>query len=92
MCVGPLAPPRPPTPAPPPRLKPAPSLRTPAPPPQMASPEKIRDEDVSEEKLSTRKKKALEVQKAQRGVKEFGAINPAATPETPPGGVQTPGL
>ena len=88
MCVGNLfKPPKPPS--PPPRMAPAPAQKAPAPPPEMVSPDKIREE-TEDEKLSTRKKKALEIQKVQRGVKEFGAINPAATPDTPPGGVSTP--
>ena len=90
MCVGNLfKAPKPP--APPPRMRPAPPLKSAAPPPEMVQPEKIVEDD-EEEKLSTRKKKALAVKQAQRGVKEFGAIDPAATPDTPPGGVQTPGL
>jgi hypothetical protein len=55
----------------------------------MASPERLRDEEGDDEKVATRKKKALEIQKVQRGVKEFGAIDPASTPTAPPGGVQT---
>ena len=88
MCVGNLFG-SPKAPAPPPRMKPAPPLRSPAPPPEMPTPEKIKDEE-GEEKLSTRKKKALEIQKVQKGVKEFGAINPSSTPDTPPGGVTPP--
>ena len=88
MCVGNLFG-SPKAPAPPPRMKPAPPLKSPAPPPEMPTPEKITEGD-EESKLSTRKKKALEIQKVQRGVKEFGAINPASTPDTPPGGVTPP--
>ena len=85
MCVGNLfKPPKPP--APPPRMSPAPSPKAAAPPSEMVSPEDIREE-TEKDKLSTRKKKALEIEKVQRGVKEFGAIDPAATPDTPPGGV-----
>ena len=88
MCVGNLfKPPKPP--APPPRMRPAPPLKSAAPPPEMVKPEDIREE-TEEEKLSTRKKKALEIEKVQRGVKEFGAIDPGTTPETPPGGVAPP--
>ena len=87
MCVGnlfstPKAPP------PPPRMRPAPPLKSPAPPPEMPTPEKITEEE-GEEKLSTRKKKALEIAKVQSGVKQFGSIDPAATPTTPPGGINT---
>ena len=89
MCVGNLFG-SPKAPAPPPRMKPAPPLKSPAPPPEMPTPDKIRDEEEGDDKLSTRKKKALEIQKIQKGVKEFGAINPATTPDTPPGGVAPP--
>ena len=88
MCVGNLfKPPKPP--APPPRMQPAPPLKSPAPPPEMPTPERIKEEE-GEDKLTTRKKKALEIQKVQQGVKQFGAINPANLPDTPPGGVTTP--
>jgi len=85
MCVGNLfKPPKPP--APPPRMAPAPPLKNARPAADLVSPEKL-DENAEDEKLSTRKKKALEIEKIQRGTKEFGAIDPAATPDTPPGGV-----
>ena len=90
MCVGNLFGGAPKPPAPPPRMKPAPPLRSPGPPAEMPSPDRIRDEEGDEDKLSTRKKKALEIQKVQQGVKQFGAIDPAATPTTPPGGINTP--
>ena len=89
MCVGNLFGGSPKPPAPPPRMRPAPPLKSAAPPPEMVKPEDIREE-TEEEKLSTRKKKALEIEKVQRGVKEFGAIDPASMPETPPGGVAPP--
>ena len=90
MCVGNLfKPPKPP--APPPRMRPAPPLRSPAPPPEMPTPDKIKDEVDDEDKISTRKKKALEIQKVQKGVKEFGAIDPAQTGiDTPSGGINQP--
>ena len=86
MCLGggPKAPPAP------PRMKPAPPLKSPAPPPEMVSPEKIKDEQGDEDKLSTKKKKALEIKKVKEGTKTFGAINPASLPSTPSGGVNTP--
>ena len=90
MCVGNLFGGSPKPPAPPPRMRPAPPLRSPAPPPVMPTPDKIMDEEGYDDKLSTRKKKALEIQKVQKGVKEFGAINPASTPDTPQGGVTLP--
>ena len=85
MCVGNLFG-KPKAPTPPPRMRQAPPLKNAAPPPDMVKPEDIREE-TEEDKLSSRKKKALEIEKVQRGVKEFGAIDPAATPDTPPGGV-----
>ena len=91
MCVGNLfggSQPKPP--APPPRMKPAPALRSPTPPPEIPTPDRIRDEEGEDDKVSTRKKKALEIQKVQAGVKEFGAINPASLPETPAGGITSP--
>ena len=87
MCVGNLFS-QPKAPKAPPRMRPAPPLRAAAPPPEVATPERIADEDP-DEKNATRKKKALEIQKVQRGVKEFGAINPATLPSSPQGGVQT---
>ena len=90
MCVGGLFGGTPKAPAPPPRMKPAPPLRSPAPPPEMPTPDKIKDEVDDEDKISTRKKKALEIQKVQQGVKQLGAIDPASIPSTPPGGVSGP--
>ena len=89
MCVGNLFG-GPKAPAPPPRMRPAPPLKPTPAPTEMPTPDKIKDEE-GDEKLSTRRKKALEIKKVQAGVKEFGAINPAATPETPEGGITTPG-
>ena len=74
----------------PPRQKPAPPLKSPAPPPEMPTPDKIKDEVDEDDKLSTRKKKALEIQKVQAGVKQLGAVDPATMPSTPPGGVSGP--
>ena len=72
------------------RQQPAPTMKAAAPPPEMVSPEKIKDEAGEEDKLSTKKKKALEIKKVKEGVKTFGAINPASLPDTPSGGVNTP--
>jgi len=88
MCVGNLFK-TPKAPAPPPRMRPAPPLKAAAPPPEMISPEDIK-EDSEEEKLSTRKKKALEIQKVKAGVKEFGAIDASTMPDSPAGGVNVP--
>jgi len=55
----------------------------------MVSPEQIvKDED--EEKLSTRKKKALEIQKVKEGVKTFGAVDSSTMPQGPEGGITGP--
>ena len=77
-------------PAPPPRQRPAPTMKAAAPPAEMVSPEKIKDEQGDEDKLSTKRKKALEIKKVKEGVKTFGAINPASLPDTPSGGINTP--
>ena len=90
MCVGGLFGGGRRQPAPPPRQQPAPTMKAAAPPPEMVSPEKIKDEQGDEDKLSTKKKKALEIKKVKEGVKTFGAINPASLPDTPSGGVNTP--
>ena len=88
MCVGNLfKPPKPP--APPPRMRPAPPLKSASPPPEMVKPEEIREE-TEEEKLSTRKKKALEIQKVKEGVKTFGAVDPSTMPQGPEGGIAPP--
>ena len=89
MCIGPLAPKAPQMPAQQ-RQAPAPTMQAAAPPPEMVSPETIKDEQGGEDKLSTKKKKALEIQKVKEGVKTFGAIDPKTLPQTPAGGVNTP--
>ena len=65
-------------------------MKAAAPPPEMVTPEKIKEEGGEEDKLSTKKKKALEIKKVKEGVKTFGAINPASLPSTPTGGVNQP--
>ena len=88
MCVGNLFK-APKAPTPPPRMRPAPPLKSAAPPPELVSPEKL-VEDEDEEKVSTRKKKALEIQKVKEGVKTFGAVDPSTMPQGPEGGVAAP--
>tara|TARA_R100001082_G_scaffold9317_1_gene5306 strand:- start:414 stop:689 length:276 start_codon:yes stop_codon:yes gene_type:complete len=91
MCVGNLfGGSKPSAPPPPPRRAPAPTMRAAAPPPEMPTPRKIAEETGEDEKLSTRKKKALEIKKTKEGVKQLGAIDPGALPTTPPGGVSAP--
>ena len=89
MCVGNLFGGAPKAPAPPPRMRPAPTIKSAAPPPEMISPEKIKEEE-GEEKLSTRKKKALEIAKVKEGTKTFGAIDPSTMPQSPQGCVTGP--
>ena len=88
MCVGNLfIPPK--APAPPPRMRPAPPLKSPAPPPDMPTPENIREE-TEEDKLATKKKKALEIEKIKEGVKTFGAVDSATMPQGPESGITGP--
>jgi len=89
MCLGGLFS-APKAPTPPPRQNPAPTMKAAAPPPEMVSPERIKDEQGDEDKLSTKKKKALEIKKVREGTKTFGAINPATLPATPQGGINKP--
>ena len=89
MCVGPLAP-RMPQPAAPQRQEPAPTMKAAAPPTEMVDPERIKEEGTGEDKLATKKKKALEIQKVKEGVKQFGAVDPKTLPSSPEGGVTTP--
>ena len=89
MCVGNLlgGGNRPPTPE---RQAPAPTMKAAAPPTEMVDPERIKDEKGDEDKLSTKKKKALEIKKVREGTKTFGAIDPKTLPSTPQGGINTP--
>ena len=90
MCVGGLFGGGPKAPPQPQRQQAAPPMKAATPPAEMVSPERIKDEQGDEDKLSTKKKKALEIKKVKEGVKTFGAINPASLPNTPSGGVNTP--
>jgi len=75
MCLG-----GPKAPAPPPRMKPAPPMKSAAPPAEIPAAKRLEDEESEDDKISTRKRKALEIKQAQRGVKEFGAIDAATMP------------
>tara|TARA_R100000329_G_scaffold47922_1_gene44496 strand:- start:1117 stop:1383 length:267 start_codon:yes stop_codon:yes gene_type:complete len=86
MCVGPLAPPKPPTP-PPVRQNVAPTVKAAQKAPEYVEPEKIKEETGDEELIDTKKKKALEIKKVKEGVKEFSAIDPKSMPKGPEGGV-----
>ena len=91
MCVGPLAPPKMPSPPPPVRQNPAPTVKSATPAPEYAEPEKIKKELGDEEVIDTKKKKALEIEKTKKGVKEFDAIDPTKTGvDTPAGGINAP--
>ena len=83
MCLGGPKPP-----PPPPRMKPAP-------PPEVPNVDRMDDEETEKQKMSTRKKKALEIKKTREGVKTLGAIDPAAqlnpnTNTAPSSGINTP--
>ena len=91
MCVGPLAPPKPPSPPPPVRQQPAPTVKSAAKSAEYVEPEKIEKETGDDDIIDTKKKKALEIEKTKKGVKEFGAIDPTKTGvDTPEGGVNPP--
>lgn len=91
MCVGSLfTPPRMPSAPPPPKPTARPEVKAAAKQPEYVEPEKIKEETGEDEAIDTKKKKALEIQKTKEGVKEFGAIDPKAVPDTPEGGVNAP--
>ena len=88
MCVGPFAPKMPSMP-PPTRRAPPPTQKAAAPPSEYVPPEDIKDKE-GEEKLSTKRKKELEIEKQKKGVKEFGSVDPENLPKSPEGGVNIP--
>ena len=88
MCVGPFAPKMPQMPAPQ-RRDPPPSQKAAAPPPEYVPPEDIKEKE-GEEKLSTKRKKELEIEKQKKGVKEFGSVDPENLPKSPDQGVNIP--
>jgi len=87
MCVGPFKPKMPQMPKP---QGPAPTVKAAQKAPDYVDPEKIKEETGDDEKLTTKKKKALEIQKTKEGVKEFGSISEKSMPQGPEGGVNTP--
>jgi len=87
MCVGPFRPKMPQMPKP---QGPAPTVKAAQKAPDYVDPEKIKEETGDDEKLTTKKKKALEIQKTKEGVKEFGSISEKSMPQGPEGGVNTP--
>ena len=88
MCVGPLAPPKPP-PMPKPQ-GPAPTVKAAQKGPEYVEPEKIKEKVDDDELIDTKKKKALEIKKVKEGVGAFSAIDPKSMPQTPAGGVNVP--
>ena len=88
MCVGPFAPKMPQMPAPQ-RQAPPPTQKAAPPPEEYVAPEDIKDKE-GEEKVSTKRKKELEIEKQKNGVKEFGSVDPENLPDTPEGGVNPP--
>ena len=89
MCVGSIfTPPKMPSPPPAPKRQAAPTVKAAEKAPEYVEPEKIKEETGDDEKIDTKKKKALEIEKTKKGVKEFGAIDPTKTGvDTPAGGV-----
>ena len=85
MCFGAPKPP-----APPPRMQPAPPLKPLQPQAEIPVVERLRDTEDSDEKVSTRRKKALEIKRVQRGVKEFGSIDASTMPQSPVQGINNP--
>jgi len=82
----------------PPRIAPTPPPAAAKPPAALAPTpqnERMDDEETEKTKISTRKKKALEIKKTREGVKTLGAIDPAAqlnpnTNTAPSSGINTP--
>ena len=69
---------------------PPPSVKNAQRGPEYVEPEKIKDELGEDDKIETKKKKALEIKKVKEGVKEFGAIDAKSMPSAPEGGVNVP--
>jgi len=86
MCIGNLFG-SPAMPAPPTRQQAAPTVKAAQKGPEYIEPEKIKEETGDDEKLDTKKKKALEIKKTKEGVKEFSAIDAKSMPKGPEGGV-----
>jgi len=92
MCVGSLfsGPKMPSMPATPAARQAAPTVKNASARPEMVEPEQIKEATGDDEKISTKKKKALEIQKTKEGVKEFSAIDEKSMPQGPAGGVNVP--
>ena len=87
MCVGGLFGGGPRTPTPAPTRQAAPTVKAAQRGPEYVEPEKIKEETGDDEKIDTKKKKALEIKKTKEGVKEFSAIDAKSMPKGPEGGV-----
>ena len=59
---------------------PPPVTKAPTPPPAAVADENIKESQRPEEKLDTKKKKALEIKSAKEGTKQLGAITDPTTP------------
>ncbi len=67
----------------------APTLRAVS--PQAETPTaQILKKESEDDLIAQKKKRALEVQRVKRGVKEFGAVAGPTTPTTPPQGITPP--
>ena len=70
---------------------PAPTVKNAQKAAEYVEPEKIKDEVGDDDVIDTKKKKALEIEKTKKGVKEFSAIDPTKTGvDTPAGGINAP--
>ena len=90
MCVGRLFGGNRPTIQPPKPIPQAPTVKAATKGAEYVEPEKIKDETGDDEKIDTKKKKALEIQKTKEGVKQFSAIDEKSMPQGPEGGVNVP--
>ena len=67
----------------------APTLRSVAPEAETPTATLLKKE-TEDDLIATKKKRALEVQRVKRGVKEFGAVAGPTTPTTPTQGITPP--
>ena len=90
MCVGSLFGGNRPTIQPPKPIPQAPTVKAATKGAEYVEPEKIKDETGDDEKIDTKKTKALEMQITKEGVKQFSAIDEKSMPQGPEGGVNVP--
>ena len=79
-----------PAPPPPPRLAPAPTLRTPPPPRDIPKPREIEEELEDPNLITGKKRSKLKVDQIRKGIKAFGAIDPGMNPGAPVQGIPSP--